>query len=82
MLRPNRVLGGAAVAAMLSGAAAAQEIALRPADTHLNGCPTLEAVEHMGELLEERSGGRIGVEVFHSRRLGEEADTTSRRVSA
>ncbi len=29
----------------------------------------------MGELIEERTGGRIGVEVFHSAQLGEEKDT-------
>jgi TRAP-type C4-dicarboxylate transport system substrate-binding protein len=31
--------------------------------------------QHMGELLKERSGGRICVEVFHSAQLGEEKDT-------
>src|SRR5690606_25910723 len=36
--------------------------------------PTVEAVKHMGELLTERSGGRIGIEVYHSSQLGEEAD--------
>ena len=29
----------------------------------------------MGELIEERTDGRIGVEVFHSAQLGEEKDT-------
>ena len=33
------------------------------------------AVQHMGELLKERSGGRLCVEVFHSAQLGEEKDT-------
>ena len=48
---------------------------LRSSDTHPDGYPTVEAVQYMGELLEERTGGRIGVEVFHSAQLGEEKDT-------
>ncbi len=69
------LLTGAAAAALLSGAAFAQEIVLRSADTHPDGYPTVEAVKHMSELLMERSGGRIAIEVFHSRQLGEETDT-------
>ena len=48
---------------------------LRSSDTHPDGYPTVEAVQYMGELIEERTGGRIGVEVFHSAQLGEEKDT-------
>lgn len=67
-------------AALLASAAlalplAAQERVLRSSDTHPDGYPTVEAVKHMGELIEERTGGRIGVEVFHSAQLGEEKDT-------
>lgn len=61
--------------ALAAGAAAAQEIVLRSADTHPDGYPTVEAVKHMSELLMERSDGRIAIEVFHSRQLGEESDT-------
>lgn len=61
--------------ALVAGAAAAQEIVLRSADTHPDGYPTVEAVKHMSELLMERSDGRIAIEVFHSRQLGEESDT-------
>jgi tripartite ATP-independent transporter DctP family solute receptor len=53
----------------------AQEIILRSSDTHPDGYPTVEAVKHMGELIEERTDGRIAVEVFHSAQLGEEKDT-------
>ncbi|MGR3695418.1 MAG: TRAP transporter substrate-binding protein [Sagittula sp.] len=63
-----------ASAAMVS-AASACEITLRSSDTHPEGYPTVVAVEKMGEMLEERSDGRICVEVFHSAQLGEEKDT-------
>jgi tripartite ATP-independent transporter DctP family solute receptor len=69
------ILAGAAAAALLAGNAAAQEIVLRSADTHPEGYPTVEAVQYMSDLLMERSGGRIAIEVFHSRQLGEESDT-------
>ena len=52
-----------------------RELVLRSSDTHPDGYPTVAAVQYMGELIEERTGGRIGVEVFHSAQLGEEKDT-------
>ena len=58
-----------------AGAAQACEITLRSSDTHPEGYPTVAAVEAMGDMLEERSDGRICVEVFHSAQLGEEKDT-------
>jgi tripartite ATP-independent transporter DctP family solute receptor len=59
----------------IAGVAGACEQTLRSSDTHPDGYPTVEAVKHMGELLEERSGGRLCIEVFHSAQLGEEKDT-------
>ncbi|HLP70797.1 MAG TPA: TRAP transporter substrate-binding protein [Rhizobium sp.] len=68
------VLASAAiVASAVSGQAA--ELVLRSSDTHPDGYPTVEAVKYMGKLLEERTKGRIGIEVFHSAQLGEEKDT-------
>jgi len=64
----------AATAACVAGAAAAQNIVLRSSDTHPDGYPTVEAVKYMGQLLEERSNGRIKIEVYHSSQLGEERD--------
>lgn len=60
---------------MLAGAASACEVTLRSSDTHPDGYPTVAAVQEMGRLIEERSGGRLCVEVFHSAQLGEEKDT-------
>ncbi|KFB08140.1 TRAP transporter substrate-binding protein [Nitratireductor basaltis] len=58
-----------------AGAAAACEITLRSSDTHPEGYPTVAAVEHLGELVKERTDGRVCVEVYHSAQLGEEKDT-------
>ena len=68
------LLGSAAVA-LSALAAQAADLTLRSSDTHPDGYPTVLAVEYMGDLIEERTGGRIGVEVFHSAQLGEEKDT-------
>lgn len=67
----------AALAVLAAGATAAfaQEITLRSSDTHPDGYPTVEAVKHVGELVKERTDGRITIEVFHSAQLGEEKDT-------
>lgn len=62
-------------ATMLAGGAFACETTLRSSDTHPDGYPTVEAVKEMGRLLEEKSGGRLCIEVFHSAQLGEEKDT-------
>ena len=62
------------LAASLS-AFAADAIVFRSADIHPDGYPTVEAVRYMGELLKERSGGRLDIQVFSSRALGEEKDT-------
>jgi len=66
---------GAAMLALIAGHAGAQDLVLKSSDTHPDGYPTVEAVKHMGELISERTDGRIAVEVFHSAQLGEEKDT-------
>ncbi|MDX1729577.1 MAG: TRAP transporter substrate-binding protein [Aurantimonas coralicida] len=74
----RKVTATIALATMLAGAAtvaSAQEILLRSSDTHPDGYPTVEAVKYMGELVKERTDGRIGIEVYHSAQLGEEKDT-------
>ncbi|WP_204271648.1 TRAP transporter substrate-binding protein DctP, partial [Escherichia coli] len=44
-------------------------------DIHPDGYPTIEAVKFMGGLIEQRTGGRIKINVFHSAQLGQEKDT-------
>ena len=56
-------------------AAAACEVTLRASDPHPEGYPTVVAVQKMGEMLEERTGGKLCIEVFHSAQLGQEKDT-------
>jgi tripartite ATP-independent transporter DctP family solute receptor len=59
----------------LGGQARAQGTVFRAADIHPDGYPTIEGVKRMGKLLEERSNGRLRIQVFHSRQLGDEKDT-------
>ena len=47
----------------------------RAADTQSEDYPTVQALRYMGGLIEERSGGRLQIRVFHSRQLGEEKET-------
>jgi tripartite ATP-independent transporter DctP family solute receptor len=47
----------------------------RSADIHPGDYPTVEAVRYMGQLLAERSGGKLGVKVFPNGALGGERDT-------
>ncbi|MDJ0978190.1 MAG: TRAP transporter substrate-binding protein [Erythrobacter sp.] len=45
------------------------------ADAHPADYPTVRAVEYVGRLLAERSGGRLGVKVYSGGQLGGEIDT-------
>ncbi len=66
----------AATALVLAAAPAnAQEVTLRSADIHPDGYPTVEAVIYMGKLVEERTGGRIKIQVMNNATLGTEKDT-------
>ncbi|MFY8113040.1 MAG: TRAP transporter substrate-binding protein [Rhabdaerophilum sp.] len=73
----RRMFKGVAFAALmaLGAGAAAQAQTLRSTDIHPDGYPTVEAVKFMGKLLEQRSNGRIKINVFHSAQLGQEKDT-------
>ena len=68
---------GALVAApaVIGPASAQATITLRSTDIHPDGYPTIEAVKVMGQLLEQRTSGRIKINVFHSAQLGQEKDT-------
>jgi tripartite ATP-independent transporter DctP family solute receptor len=55
----------------------------RAADAQSEDYPTVQALRYMGHLIEERSGGRLQIRVFHSRQLGEEKETIEQtRVGA
>ncbi|MGD1885628.1 MAG: TRAP transporter substrate-binding protein [Cohaesibacteraceae bacterium] len=72
-------VGMAALAVSLASPAAAQQF--RAADTHADGYPTVEAVEHMGELLSSWTNGRMGIQMFPGRQLGEERDTIEQTIA-
>ena len=59
----------------LTGRAFAQTVTLRSTDIHPDGYPTIEAVKFMGSLIEQRTSGRVKINVFHSAQLGQEKDT-------
>ncbi|WP_420963679.1 TRAP transporter substrate-binding protein [Brucella sp. IR073] len=61
--------------ALGAGAAQAQEITLRSADIHPDGYPTVEAVKYMGQLVSDRTNGRIKINVSNNASLGSEKDT-------
>ena len=75
VLARRAALGAALAAPFIAGRAQAQGVTLRSADVHPDGYPTIEGVKHMGRLLQERTGGRIRIQVFHSRQLGDEKDS-------
>jgi tripartite ATP-independent transporter DctP family solute receptor len=55
----------------------------RAADTQSDDYPTVQALRYMGHLIEDRSGGRLQIRVFHSHQLGEEKETIEQtRVGA
>src|SRR5262249_48438238 len=73
------------VVALLLTVAATSAFAreFRAADTQSDDYPTVQALRFMDRLIEERSGGRLQIRVFHSRQLGEEKETIEQtRVGA
>jgi tripartite ATP-independent transporter DctP family solute receptor len=73
--RSLAALAGAAILATVTTGASAQSVTLRSTDIHPTDYPTVEAVRHISKLLEERTKGRLKINVFHSAQLGNEKDT-------
>jgi tripartite ATP-independent transporter DctP family solute receptor len=62
---------------------AAEAREFRVADTQAEDYPTVQALQFMARIVEERTAGRHRIRVFHSRQLGEEKDTIEQtRVGA
>jgi tripartite ATP-independent transporter DctP family solute receptor len=74
-MKLTKMLGLAFGIALSATALHAQEITLRSADIHPDGYPTVEAVKYMGELLSQRTNGRIKIQVMNNSMLGQEKDT-------
>jgi tripartite ATP-independent transporter DctP family solute receptor len=75
-------LAGLLLAAVVA-VPAAQGREFRVADTQSEDYPTVQALQRMAREIEERTGGRHRIRVFHSRQLGEEKETIEQtRVGA
>lgn len=59
-------------ATIFAGAAQARDF--RSADVHPRDYPTVQAVEYMGKILQEKTKGKYGVKVFVNSTLGSEKD--------
>ena len=75
--RPDRrtVLAAGAAAGLLGACGMQKGRAFLCADTHPEEYPTVQAVKEMGRLLDERTGGRIGIRIYAGGQLGSERDT-------
>ena len=62
----------AALVGLVSPASARE---FRVSDTQAEDYPTVQALTFMARLIEQRTGGRHRIHIFHSRQLGEEKET-------
>ncbi|KGE00922.1 TRAP transporter substrate-binding protein [Rhizobium sp. YS-1r] len=74
-MKLTKMLGLAFGLALAATTVHAQEITLRSADIHPDGYPTVDAVKYMGELVSQRTNGRIQIQVMNNAVLGQEKDT-------
>ncbi len=59
----------------LTGASMACDVTLRSSDTHPDGYPTVEAVKYIGQVIKDKTGDRLCLDVYFGAQLGEEKDT-------
>jgi tripartite ATP-independent transporter DctP family solute receptor len=69
------VWSSAAILSGPAGNAPALARSFRAADTQAEDYPTVQALVHMDKIVQERTGGRHRLQIFHSRQLGEEKET-------
>jgi tripartite ATP-independent transporter DctP family solute receptor len=70
-----RSLALVCTALLMAPPAGARAREFRVADTQSADYPTVQALQLMARIVEERTGGRHRLRVFHSRQLGEEKET-------
>jgi tripartite ATP-independent transporter DctP family solute receptor len=73
--RSGAAFGAAVCAAVLAALPAASAREFRASDNQAADYPTVQALQFMGRMVEERTGGRHWIRVFHSSQLGEEKET-------
>ena len=67
-----KLIGTAAAVALLSGAATAEQ--WRGWNIHVEGYPNTVAMDKFAELVEEKTGGEITLQMFHGGTLGSQPD--------
>ncbi len=68
-------LGALVLSVAMTGASMACDVTLRSSDTHPDGYPTVEAVKYIGQVIKDKTGGRLCLDVYFGSQLGEEKDT-------
>ncbi|MEM9840907.1 MAG: TRAP transporter substrate-binding protein, partial [Pseudomonadota bacterium] len=71
----RRLVAAGAAGTLLLGCRGAADRPLWSADTHPADYPTVRAVEHMAEVLREKSGGKYEIKTYPGGQLGAERDT-------
>ncbi len=81
MITRRGFIGGSLAAAMAAPLGAARAITQVPGgqlltatDVHVSDYPTVEAVRWIGQQLEQETGGRLKLRLYHSGQLGREAE--------
>jgi tripartite ATP-independent transporter DctP family solute receptor len=70
-----RLVLGVVLAALVGLATPTFAREFRVSDTQAEDYPTVQALSFMARLIEQRTGGRHRIHIFHSRQLGEEKET-------
>jgi tripartite ATP-independent transporter DctP family solute receptor len=68
-------IGALLLSVAMTGATMACEVTLRSSDTHPDGYPTVEAVKYIGKVIQEKTNGRLCLQVYFNSQLGEEKDS-------
>ncbi len=71
----REAIAGMAASLLVSGCARRHRATLFGTDTHPADYPTVQAFRRFGDLIEERSGGRLVLKLFPGGQLGAERDT-------
>ncbi len=65
---------GAILALSLAAVSTAEALEIKSSDVHAMGYPTTDAIQFMGEWLNEQTDGRINLTIYHSMQLGGEKE--------
>ena len=67
-------VSGAVVAMALATLGTADALEIKSSDVHAMGYPTTDAIQFMGEWLEEQTDGELSITIYHSMQLGGEKE--------